>query len=144
MIARDRVRDAHDGIARVGPVRGEENRTRLEYQLIKKKDETEFKRKLWLERLTTYQNVAKTAGEIAASAGDEKVLKEKAREFSSAYWGSMILVEDKTVEDAMMRFGDAIRDFNDGYLKADDLRKRALELVTKCRQSVQRGEIEHP
>lgn len=120
--------------------RGEENRTRLEYELIKKKDETEFRRKLWLERLSTYQTVAKTAGEIAASTDDDKQFKEKTREFLSAYWGSMILVEDKSVEKAMMAFQDAIRDFNDGYSKAADVRKKALELVTKCRESVQRGE----
>ena len=45
---------------------GERNRTNLEYQLIEKKDLTEFRRKLWLERLSSYKSVAGLAGEIAA------------------------------------------------------------------------------
>ncbi len=37
--------------------RGEENKTRLEYELLDRKDKIDFQRKLWLERLSTYTQI---------------------------------------------------------------------------------------
>jgi hypothetical protein len=37
---------------------GEQNKVRLEYDLIKQKDTIEFNRKLWLERLNAYRSIA--------------------------------------------------------------------------------------
>jgi hypothetical protein len=37
---------------------GEEDKGRLDHTLVLEKDEIEFQRKLWLERLTAYRSVA--------------------------------------------------------------------------------------
>src|SRR5271166_972624 len=73
---------------------GEENRTRLEHNLVTQKDNLDFHRKLWLERLNAYRSTAEIAGKITAHNSDEK-LKDLLSDFTAAYWGAMILVEDR-------------------------------------------------
>src|SRR5579859_4423065 len=72
--------------------RGEENKTRLEYQLLAQKDEIDFKRKLWLERLSTYKSIAEQAGKIATADKADKSFKELVHTFDVSYWGMMIFV----------------------------------------------------
>jgi hypothetical protein len=52
--------------------KGEENKTRLEYQLLAQKDKLDFERKLWLERLGTYKSIAEQPGKIATTDETEK------------------------------------------------------------------------
>jgi hypothetical protein len=113
---------------------GEENKVRLEYELIKEKDTVEFNRRLWLERLNAYRSVAELAGKIIAHIGDDK-LDDLVRDFSAAYWGTMILVEDKSVELAMIKFNVEINDFHTGWSNPERLKVRADELITACRKS---------
>jgi hypothetical protein len=116
---------------------GEENKVRLEYDLIKQKDTVEFNRKLWLERLNAYRSIAELAGKIIAHTDDAK-LSELVRDFSAAYWGTMILVEDKPVEQAMIRFYVEINDFQSGWSDIRRLKVRADELIEACRKSEQK------
>src|SRR6266542_4417779 len=53
--------------------------------------------KLWLERLNSYRTAASLAGNVVARAGTAK-FDDAVSEFMAAYWGLMILVEDKAVE----------------------------------------------
>jgi hypothetical protein len=121
--------------------RGEQNKVRLENALVLRKDEIEFQRRLWLERLTTYRAVAETAGKIVARIDDPSTMKEAVREFTAAYWGAMILVEDKAVEKAMIDFFVEIQDFQRGWGNADKLKFRANELIQACRRSAEQGAL---
>jgi hypothetical protein len=119
--------------------RGEENRTRLEYQLLDRKDKIEFQRKLWLERLETYKSIANLAGRIATVGKQDKEFQNDVHNFDVAYWGLMILVEDPAVEKTMIDFHDEIVDYQAGRSNGDRLKSRADELVTACRKSVEPG-----
>jgi hypothetical protein len=119
--------------------RGEENKTKLQYELIKKQDTVEFQRKLWLERLSTYKAIAEQAGKIASTEKTDKRFKEYARDFDTSYWGLMIFVEDASVEKAMMDFHVDLADYQLGRSDGDQVKRRAAELVTACRKSVELG-----
>jgi hypothetical protein len=120
---------------------GEQNKVRLESALVLRKDEIEFQRRLWLERLTTYRAVAETAGKIVARIDDPATMKEALREFNAAYWGAMILVEDKAVEKAMVDFFVETQDLQRGWGSTDKLKFRANELIQACRRSAEQGSL---
>jgi hypothetical protein len=118
---------------------GEDHRRKTEIESIIQKDDLEFRRRLWLERLETYRSVAKMAGKIAAApAGSER---DKAMtEFEGAYWGAMALVEDKAVEQAMMDFHYEIHDQSAGWTRDPQrLQVRANALAMACRKSMEAG-----
>jgi hypothetical protein len=119
--------------------RGEENKTKLQYELIKKQDTVEFQRKLWLERLSTYKAIAAQAGKIASTDKTDKRFKQYVQDFDAAYWGLMIFVEDASVEKAMMDFHVDLADYQLGRSDGDQVKRRAAELVTACRKSVELG-----
>jgi hypothetical protein len=117
--------------------RGEENKTHLEYSLIAQKDTLEFQRKLWLDRVSTYRSVAEIVGKIAAHPTKDAKLQELKESFDGAYWGLMILVENKDVEKAMIQFHDEIDDFQKGRSDADRVKQRADQLLAICRKSIE-------
>lgn len=119
--------------------RGEENKTQLEYQLIEKRDKVDFQRKLWLERLSTYKSIAEQAGKIASTDKTDKQFKQYVRDFNASYWGMMIFVDDPQVEKAMMDFHVDLTDYQLGRGDGDQVKRRAVELVTACRKSVEPG-----
>lgn len=118
---------------------GEENRTKLEYQLLEKKDKIDFQRKLWLERLSTYKSIAEQAGKIATTDKQDKHFKEYVQSFDASYWGLMVLVEDANVEQAMIDFHLEIVDYEAGRRDANQVKQRADALVKACRKSVEPG-----
>ena len=119
--------------------RGEENKTRLEYQLIEKKDTIEFQRKLWLERLSAYKSIAEQAGKIATTDKRDKDFKGLIQTFDASYWGMMIFVEDPAVEQAMIDFHDEIVDYEKNQSTENKVKLRADALVKACRKSVAPG-----
>jgi hypothetical protein len=119
--------------------RGEENKTKLEYQLIEKRDKVDFQRKLWLERLSTYKSIAEQAGKIASTDKSDKRFKQYVADFDSSYWGLLTLVDDPEVEKAMKDFHVDLTDYQKGRGDEDQIKRRAVELVTACRKSVGSG-----
>ena len=118
---------------------GEENKTRLENQLIEKRDKVDFERKLWLERLSTYKSIAEQAGKIAAADKSDKRFKQYVQDFNASYWGMLTLVDDPSTEKAMQDFHVDLRDYQLGRDNADQIKRRAVELITACRKSVESG-----
>ena len=119
--------------------KGEENKTRLEYQLLAQKDKLDFERKLWLERLGTYKSIAEQAGNIATTDETDKTFKGLGQAYDASYWGMMIFVEDSDVEKAMIDFHVEVVDYEKGQSDGDKLKLRANELVKACRKSVEPG-----
>jgi len=118
---------------------GEENKTKLENQLIEKRDKVEFQRKLWLERLSTYKSIAEQAGKIAATDKSDKRFKQFVQDFNTSYWGMLTFVDDPSVEKAMQDFHVDLADYQLGRDNHDQIKRRAVELVTACRKSVAPG-----
>jgi hypothetical protein len=118
---------------------GERNKVELQYELVKQQDDVEFRRKLWLERLNAYRSVAELAGKIAANADDPK-FKDYIRDFTAAYWGTMIFVEDDAVETAMKEFYFEVLDYQNGWSDLARLKIRADLLIKACRRSAEQRE----
>lgn len=119
--------------------KGEENKTRLEYTLVERKDKIDFQRKLWLERLSTYKFIAEQAGKIAITDKNDKAFSGLVQTFDASYWGMMIFVEDPDVEHAMIDFHDELIDYQKGQSTEDKIKLRANNLVKACRKSVEPG-----
>ncbi|MGA8658796.1 MAG: hypothetical protein WB586_21900 [Chthoniobacterales bacterium] len=113
---------------------GEQNKARLEHELVTQKDNLDFHRKLWLEQVGTYRSIAELAGKIVAHANDGK-LEDFTKDFVAAYWGTMVLVEDHNVEKATIDFSVAIADFKEGWIDEKTLKDRADVLIKACRHS---------
>ena len=102
-----------------------------------RKDDLEYRRLLRQERLQTYSNVATLAGQIAvAPPGPQRV--KAAEAFEAAYWGAMVMVEDKSVEQAMRDFHDELHDEASGQgHDPHRLQVRADLLAAACRKSLE-------
>ncbi|MBN9662245.1 MAG: hypothetical protein J0H49_28870 [Acidobacteria bacterium] len=120
---------------------GERNRVELANRLLREKDTIEFKRKLWLDRVTTYRSIAELAGGIAASEKKDKDFLALVQKFRASYWGLMILVEDLEVRKQMVNFWADIHNFEEGWTDANTLKVRAQQLGEACRASIERGSV---
>jgi hypothetical protein len=114
--------------------KGEEHRQH-EQALQSKID---FDRRAWLERMNAYRSVAELAGKVIAHIDDKK-REDAIRDFKSAYWGTMILVEDKEVEESMVKFYIEIQDYENGWSNVDRLKVRDDDLIKACQHSVAIG-----
>jgi hypothetical protein len=103
------------------------------------KNTIEFERKLWLERLAAYRSIAQLAGKIVTHAND-KDFGDLVQQFTAAYWGTMILVEDKDVEQSMINFYTEIHELQDGFSTVPRLKVRGDELIKACRQSLEKDD----
>jgi len=113
--------------------KGEENKVRLENELLLRKDEIAFQRQLWAERLATYRKIAEAAGAVVASVNDKTQMEAYILQFTTLYWGVMILVQDKEVEQAMIDFAVEVRDYQNGWSSSEKLKFKANTLIQACR-----------
>ena len=91
--------------------------------------------KPFLERqLALYSEATKTAAQVATQGSSEAGRKAQAR-FWELYWGELALVENRSVEAAMKRMGDALRT---GAPTAE-LEQAALAVAHACRDSLDRS-----
>jgi hypothetical protein len=129
---------------------GEQNRVKLENELLIRNDTIEFNRKLWLEKLETYKNLVILAGKIAAAVADPKrepaKLGQLTTDLTAAYWGQTVFVEDQGVADALREFYLAVRDFQAGLAGGTPPDQRvkltADRLAQACKASISRDASE--
>lgn len=121
---------------------GEANRRADDVQNALLKDDVEFRRKLWLEKLDRYRSISELVGEIIASPPGKTRAAAQVR-FESAYWGYMILVSDKEVADALIGFRQALQDEKDGLGDPNDPKVWADRLVQACRKALEQGSPEN-
>ena len=120
---------------------GENSRRQEAAAAEEQRDTIAFRRRLWQEKLDTYQKVAELAGKIVATSGQDQVKAYK--EFHAAYWGAMVLVEDQAVEAAMIAFDKEYRDLKSGWVNDPNrLKVRADVLAKACRASLATGSLE--
>ncbi len=118
---------------------GEDHRREESAASAIQKDDIDFRRKLWLERLDAYKAVSAIAGRIIATPPGKD--RDRAiADFTSAYWGAMILVEDKAVEQAMVNFYLELHDEQSGWSRDPNrLKVRGEALIAACRTSLEAG-----
>jgi hypothetical protein len=121
---------------------GEQNKARLEASLMIQRDTLEYQRRRFEQRVEVYHDIARLAGAIAARDSPDQRLRELNNEFLAQYWGLALLVQDESVEAAMVRFHDEIADYERGDSDANRIKLRANELVLACRTSLDEARAE--
>ena len=107
-----------------------------EYKLIEKKDALEFKRNIWKKQQEAYEDIGNAVSAVVNSTNESSSFNENVRRFQDLYWGKVVLVQDDSVEIAMIKFNAEIRDFMDDIRTKDHLKKRGYELVKTCKASL--------
>lgn len=98
--------------------------------------EQESKKRYWEEQNQIYKEACDAAAIIAAGNSLEEIKGER-KKFWRLYWGIMSLVENRSVEGAMVDFGRALDEWELTGVKRDDIAKRALTIAHCCRKSLQ-------
>jgi hypothetical protein len=83
------------------------------------------------KRLDRYIQAVFAAATIATSTNQAEIDSAKQR-FWNLYWGELALFEDRNVESAMVKLGEALESGRAGH----DLRGLALALAHACRDSL--------
>jgi len=104
---------------------------------FKRQSSLEFERRLWEKQLSIYSEIADVAGKLATSASDAKQFELAKSQFYEKYWGGMILVEDSTVAQSMVKFDREIQDFLKGRSSEKNLKIRAYHLAKTCKESAE-------
>jgi hypothetical protein len=76
--------------------------------------ESEHAFRLWTDRIEAYHTVIKLAGAISSDPSGPKA-SDNIDQFNAAYWGEMILVEDRTVECAMIAYRSELLRYLDHF-----------------------------
>ena len=91
--------------------------------------------KPFLERqLTLYSEATKVAAQVATQGGGENGKKALTR-FWELYWGELALVENRSVEAAMKRMGDALI----SNASEQELKYASLAVAHACRESLDKS-----
>jgi hypothetical protein len=72
-----------------------------------------FRKAFWEKRYELYNKVIETASDIANSKGLRES-EDLRRDFWKYYWGNLSLIEDKTMEGAMVNFGTLLSECETG------------------------------
>lgn len=117
---------------------GARNQREAEREARVSQSSEEFQRRLWLDKVQSYRQIAELTGQIVASS-NVRARTKAIHDFTAAYWGMMILVgEDSKVESAMIAFNNEVRDLQTGWsTDADRLKVRANELMLACKHSIE-------
>jgi hypothetical protein len=115
--------------------KGQSAQLERQYQLSAESDRMEFKRRVWEKQQEAYMKISSVVGRIASGNQSKEELMKDIIAFDSLYWGEMIYVEDKTVEQAMIDFHVEIQDFLNNIGTKDRLKLRAEALIQACRNS---------
>ncbi len=104
--------------------------------------ERQFKEKFWEQQLNLYLEASKAAATLATIPKIEedpikKLERDKAQtRFWQLYYGELALIEDKDVEQAMIEFGNCLRQYEIDNCDPHELRGKSLKLASMCRQSI--------
>ena len=95
----------------------------------------EFRQAFWQKQYETYKEVTEIAAAIAI-ADDLDAVKEERERFWQLYWGSMAIIENRNVFDAMVEFGEDLRDQTVRGHSSSGLLQLSYNLARACRESL--------
>lgn len=97
----------------------------------------EYLQKFWHERLKLYDEVTRSAGQIASSRtlDDAKI---PIGIFWKLYWGPLSILEDRSVLSAMVAYGDKLKKAEAGKIILMELQADAYNLARACRKSLEK------
>lgn len=106
----------------------------------------EFSRSLYNKKLQAYEEVGKAVGDLLVVPHDEQLWISPSdtmafdsclERFRTCYWGVLPLVEDSTVETAMIQFKDMARFYRRGENDYHDLAREGMALMNACNRSLE-------
>lgn len=106
----------------------------------------EFSRSLYNKKLQAYEEVGKAVGDLLVvphdeqlwiSAEDTLAFDSCLERFRTCYWSVLPLVEDSTVETAMIQFKDMARFYRRGENDYHDLAREGMSLMNACNRSLE-------
>jgi len=115
--------------------REQNNIRERELLMLSRNDAIEFKRRVWERRMNVYMQTARVVGQITVNTGQPKPFKAAVNQFENLYWGTMLLLEDKTTQSEMIRFRVELHDYQEGISSADRLKTRAAYLGQALQKS---------
>ena len=83
------------------------------------------------KQLTLYTTATQAAATMATSKSQEEIVAARSK-FFLLFWGELVMVEDRHVESAMVKFRDAINAGKEGA----ELEQLSLSLARACRNSL--------
>jgi len=116
----------------------QENLKERELEAFERQSSLEFERRLWEKQLSVYSEIADVAGKLATSTSNKKQFDLAISTFYEKYWGGMVLVEDSTVSQSMMKFDREIQDYLKGRSSENNLKIRAYHLAKTCKESAEK------
>jgi hypothetical protein len=116
-----------------------------EQQLINARSQKEYERKLWDERRENYKELASTLGTIASEIEVEnKISKESLKSFSKAYWGSLIMVEDESVKNEMVKLKNDLRDLSKNRISNEKIKLRIERIISLSKNHLAEVIVDEP
>ena len=106
----------------------------------------EFSRSMYTKKLQAYEQVGKAVGDLLVVPHDEQewirpedtlAFDSCLERFRTCYWGVLPLVEDSTVERAMIQFKDMARFYRRGENDYHDLAREGMSLMNACNLSLE-------
>lgn len=86
------------------------------------------------KQLALYSEASRTTSIISTSKNNEEIIMAKEK-FWKLYWGELAMVENRDVEQAMKKFGDALeKDANQNILQ-----QYSLQVAKACRYSLDKS-----
>lgn len=107
----------------------------------------EFSRSMYNKKLQAYEAVGRAVGDLLVvphdeqlwiSASDTLAFDSCLERFRTCYWGVLPLVEDSSVETAMIQFKDMARFYRRGENDYHDLAREGMLLMNACNHSLER------
>ena len=106
----------------------------------------EFSRSMYTKKLQAYEQVGKAVGDLLVVPHDERLWIDAEdtlafdsclERFRTCYWGVLPLVEDSTVEKAMIEFKNMARFYRRGENDYHDLAREGMSLMNACNLSLE-------
>lgn len=111
----------------------------ITFQTEQRVNETlEFRRKLWEKRLDTYNKLSEITGKLIVYRNNEQAFDSLQERFDFLYYSSMVMVEDTLVEDRMISFSNAIKDYKEKRKTEIHLKFKAIELMKEMSKSLKK------
>ena len=95
-----------------------------------------FRKTVWTEQYSVYQEACKAAAEIAVAAEIEDAERSR-KKFWRLYWGRLSILEHPNVAAAMVKYGKKLKEVEANNGKTSTLEHLSYQLARECRKSLQ-------
>ncbi|WP_196892944.1 hypothetical protein [Aureivirga marina] len=99
----------------------------------------EFKRGFYSTQLEQYKKLTEITAKLSIIDPDSvktSSFTKLKNEFRICYYGTVNMVSDKRVEEALINYYKSLEEFESKIIDSDELQQKALNLTQACRKSI--------